>query len=382
MEKHEVFKTKKLTKAPKDMKKYEKFIAMGKSMNAKKAQAKAVQDAKVATEAVVAEYLNMKVRVVHEDFQTIFGQEGEVTKELGDDVLIKMEDAPISYKVRKDAVEILSYLVKASVQKPLNLNRGDKEILFAEFRDICTEPKEGLQMNEMASGDHLKLGWYIIKRDLISVQGAIFADPAIIYQISHGIQEKTEESLEIVKKASLILLMQFYKAGILGLPIWAQNHWTLCVFRKLGKVTEVRYYDSLKEPSSISQAVADHILQFIRKMCADEWEFPEVLPARTNTRSWQINGVDCAFFCLHYWEGECRRWIGEGWSLNFPTTSNKGLIYKMRARMISLIGQMQKIPAEREKAKAKAKAKEDPRRRGWKQRGWRGRQSWRRWRRR
>ena len=118
MEKHEVFKTKKLPKAPKDMKKYEKFIAMGKSMNAKKAQAKAVQDAKVATEAVVAEYLNMKVRVVHEDFQTIFGQEGEVTRELGDDVLIKLEDVPISYKVSKDAVGIMSYLMKVSVQKP------------------------------------------------------------------------------------------------------------------------------------------------------------------------------------------------------------------------------------------------------------------------
>jgi hypothetical protein len=294
----------------------------------------------------------MKVRIVHEDYQTIFGQEAEVTKELGDSVLLKMHDVPISHKVHKDSIGISSYLEKASSQKALNLNRGDKELLFAEFPDMCKHLKEGLQMNEMASGDHLKLGWWIIQRDLVEVQGAIFADPVIIYQISHGIEGTSEESAEIVEKTSLILLRQFHKAGILGVPIWAQGHWTLIVFRKLGKVVQVRYYDSLKTPSSTSAAVADHILQFIRERCSDEFEFPDVVPARSNTRSWQINGVDCGFFCLHYWEGEVRRWIGEGWSLNFPTTSNKGLIYKMRLRQISLITQMQKIPAEREKSES------------------------------
>ena len=41
--------------------------------------------------------------------------------------------------------------------------------------------------------------------------------------------------------------------------------------------------------------------------------------------------------------------------MKFPTTSGKGVIYKMRVRVMSLIHQMQKIPAEREKAMAKAK---------------------------
>ena len=41
--------------------------------------------------------------------------------------------------------------------------------------------------------------------------------------------------------------------------------------------------------------------------------------------------------------------------MKFPTTSGKGVIYKMRVRVISLITQMQKIPEEREKAMAKAK---------------------------
>ena len=142
MEKHEVFKTKKVKKAPNDFQKYQKWLGVMKVARDLKAAANAVVAAKVATEAVVSEFLNMKVRIVHEDYQTIFGQEAEVTKELGDSVLLKMHDVPISHKVRKDSIGILSNLEKASSQKALNLNRG----------------------------------------------------------ISHGIEEISEESLEIVKK--------------------------------------------------------------------------------------------------------------------------------------------------------------------------------------
>ena len=201
-------------------------------------------------------------------------------KELGDTVLFKIDGEPTSHKVRKDALGISSYLTKPSVQKPLNLNKGNKEILFAEFPDLCKHLSEGLQMNSMASGDHLKLLWWIIKRDLIEVQGAELVDPVIIYQISHGLQESSEESLQIVMKAGCILLRQFHKAGLLGVPVWAEEHWTLLVFRKLGKVVQVRYYDSLKAPSSTSAAVADYILQFIRERCTDYFEFPSVLPEK------------------------------------------------------------------------------------------------------
>ena len=156
-------------------------------------------------------------------------------------MLFQIHGNPISHKVRKDSLELLSYAAKPSVQKALNLNRGDKEMLFVELPDLCKHVSEGLQMNGMASGDRLKLCWWIIQRDLIEVQGACFADPVIIYQISHGLQEKSEENLEIVKKVGCILLRQFHKAGLLGVPVWAENHWTRLVFRKVGKVVLVRY---------------------------------------------------------------------------------------------------------------------------------------------
>ena len=69
----------------------------------------------------------------------------------------------------------------------------------------------------------------------METSGAEFVDPIVIFKISHGVSEKSEECLEIVNKASCILLRQFCKAGLLGIPIWAQDHWTLLVLRKGGK---------------------------------------------------------------------------------------------------------------------------------------------------
>ena len=60
---------------------------------------------------------------------------------------------------------------------------------------------------------------------------------------------------------------------------------------------------------------------------------------------------------MYFFEGELRRWIGEGWSMPFPTLSNKGSIFKFRQRLISLIKQMQQIPEERAKAEEKIAAK-------------------------
>ena len=86
----------------------------------------------------------------------------------------------------------------------------------------------------------------MIKRDLIEVQGAVLIDPIVVYQISHGVVEGSPEALEIVQKAYLILDRQFSKAGILGIPIFAAEHWTLLVLRKFADKVDVRYYDSLK----------------------------------------------------------------------------------------------------------------------------------------
>ena len=80
--------------------------------------------------------------------------------------------------------------------------------------------------------------------------------------------------------------------------------------RKLANKVVVTYYDSLVEVSEISAAVADHVLECLASSWADEYEFPTVVPVRSNTRSSQINGVDCGFFAMRFWEGEVRKFIG------------------------------------------------------------------------
>ena len=145
--------------------------------------------------------------------------------------------------------------MQASAQKTLNLNRGDKAVLYAQFKEICVHAKEGLAQNQMMSGDHIPLGWWVIQRDLIEVGGACLVDPIVAYQISHGIAEEGPKIAEIL-----------VKAGILGIPIWAKEHWTLLVLRKMDKEVQVRYYDNLKEKSGCSALGADYILEFLRKL--------------------------------------------------------------------------------------------------------------------
>ena len=123
MEKFEVFKKKKVKAVPKIKGKWLEVMRIARAL---KAATVAKQAAKDAIEAASSEFLNADARVVDEEYVQIFGITGKVTKEIGDSVLFKIHGNPISHKVRKDSLGILSYLAKPSVQKPLNLNAGDK----------------------------------------------------------------------------------------------------------------------------------------------------------------------------------------------------------------------------------------------------------------
>jgi hypothetical protein len=81
---------------------------------------------------------------------------------------------------------------------------------------------------------------------------------------------------------------------------------------------------------------------------------------RTN-KAVQHNGVDCGAFVLHYWEGEVRRFRGEGWPLSYPWTA--GPIKARKTRLISFVAQVRRSNAQMEgegedpEAKGKAKKK-------------------------
>ena len=111
----------------------------------------------------------------------------------------------------------------------------------------------------------------------------------------------------------------------------------MLVFRRYQDKVDVRYYDSLSELAVYNLSKAETIVKVVR----DELQLEE-LPTieRSNTRSRQTNGVDCGVFALHFWEGEVRRFRGEGWAMEFPQTSGNIKVRKNRLRQ--LVGQVQK----------------------------------------
>ena len=74
----------------------------------KKVEKEKVPEKKVEeVEQESSEFVGLQARVVHEEYVQIFGEPGQVTKELGDHVLFKVNGDFKTHKVRKEDVEIL-----------------------------------------------------------------------------------------------------------------------------------------------------------------------------------------------------------------------------------------------------------------------------------
>ena len=190
--------------------------------------------------------LGLKGRVCDEEFVQIFGQTAEITKQTDEHVFLQVPGDFRKFKVPTDAVEIIDWLQPASVAKPLQLNAGDKAILYSEFIDICTEPKERLGMGDRLSGDHLLLQAWITRRDLGETTGATFVAPVVLYQFVTACIEKSSEAAEIRLKVGQVLLRKFKRSGLMGLPIYsaptdAEAHWSMLVLRKVGMIVVVTY---------------------------------------------------------------------------------------------------------------------------------------------
>ena len=83
-------------------------------------------------------------------------------------------------------------------------------------------------------------------------------------------------------------------------------------------------YDSLNEPSSSCLEVAEKILGFLR---------PETQLPASSCHTYQDDEYSCGQFVLHYWEGEVRQFLGQGWCIGRPY---KKVVVKLRQRMIAV----------------------------------------------
>ena len=131
------------------------------------------------------------------------------------------------------------------------------------------------------------------------------------------------EIKQTMAKAEEILRRRFARSGLMGVPIWAAGHFTLLIFRNLfGQPTQIRYYDSLKEPQKKCIEVAQKIVDLL---C------PGQILTKSN-QAVQKKYIDCGIYVLHYWEGEMLRFLGCGWQMPWPQATKE--IKARRSRLV------------------------------------------------
>ena len=110
---------------------------------------------------------------------------------------------------------------------------------------------------------------------------------------------------------------------------------------------EVRYYDSLETFHSLCWDVAQQVMQFL---------LPNFTPekARRNT-TWQQTNFACGEYVLHYWEGEVRQHLGQGWIVGRPwqkiMRNSREKLMKITQEIVKFIADPPKIVAKKTKSK-------------------------------
>ena len=177
--------------------------------------------------------------------------------------------------------------------------------------------------------------------------GCSLIPPTVVHSYCAGLVEPGPDGAACKVKAQQVMIRRLKRSGLVGLPMWSEGggaggeHWTLLIVRRLHQQIQLRYYDSLEVTSAHNFAAAEVVLQMLFE------ELGQAVPQleRTN-KSTQHNGVDCGAFVLHYWEGEVRRFRGEGWPLSYPWTA--GPIKARKTRLISFVAQVRRSNAQLE----------------------------------
>ena len=221
-----------------------------------------------------------------------------------------------------DDLEFWPPLADRGKWKSGKLSNADLMELRLRFPDL----KKKLGNIDMFEDLHLCLGSWLIYRDFLrgvvaTTQIPHFCSPHAVNAFALGV------SSEVLHMSSEILKGLWRRHGLLGIPVIAGGHWTLLVLRRSGDVKKVRYFDSNSKIHSATLAAARKILHLLEPAMK--------FPARRNMAI-QADGISCGLYVLHYWEGEVRQFVGEGWSVGKPTMN--GQIKKIRDRLIIVTG--------------------------------------------
>ena len=291
------------------------------------------------------ELVGSSCRCIDDALPALFAATAKIMQHKQGELFVQLDTLPHLVKLQLRQVDLLPQLLPTAKPKALQLNKTEKTELFWKF-PMC----EDLVKAGRLTGDHIMLGWWLACRDIQAPTGAYLVPPMVAAAYCESLIDPAAYAAESKLKAAELLRRRFKAHGLLGIPVWSENggagceHWTLLVVRRFaGMPTQVRYYDSLTEMSPFNKSRAEVLLQ---ELVPEHGELSKANKAR------QMNGYDCGAFVLYWWEGEARRFRGEGWPLEFPSSQ---LIAQRKGRLISVVTALRKFYAEQE-AEAEADA--------------------------
>ena len=206
------------------------------------------------------------------------------------------------------------------LQKKSKLKTGKlSKVDCQEIRVRCGKFDKELDSKSNLGDTEMVLGSWLLYRDLLRREVKEIEMPYFVCpQISQNIADQPV-IVEVREHATQILRGYWRWRGLVGVPIFAEGHWTLLVLRRSGpkdsEVVKVKYYDSLelgklKDGSEACKKAAKSIMEAL--------SLKMELPGRCD-RSFQEDGCNCGLYVLQYWEGHLRQFLGEGWSIDRPS---------------------------------------------------------------
>ena len=194
---------------------------------------------------------------------------------------------------------------------------------LAELHLRLPELSKKLEPKEQLTSEHIALGSWLIYKELVRGKVPVGGMPFLVPDnVVHSyISASSPEEFEGEKLAGQIIQARFRRHGLLGLPIFAEAHWTLLVLRRSEALTQVKYYDSLTFMHEGCLAAAKKVLKLL---------LPDAEIQKRQNQTFQADHYNCGVYVLWYWEGEIRQFMGEGWSIGRPFDKE---IAKSRARI-------------------------------------------------
>jgi hypothetical protein len=285
-------------------------------------------------------WIGQEVRGIAERQFAVFDRPGKVKDiKANGDIIWEPEGRLIPWTSHADDVELLPVLKEKGKWKSGKPSTAD----MMEMRFRLPDLKKQLGKSEMLNDLHVVLGSWLIYRDFL--RGTMKPKDMPCLVSSHAVHTfLASESAEVLDMSKDVLEGTWKRHGLLGIPIQVSDHWTLLVLRRAGNVKKVRYYDSLGHVQQNCLAGAKKILELLEP----DMKFPE-----PRNKAVQQDSLSCGLYVLHYWEGEVRQFVGEGWSVGKPTEFT---VKKVRDRLINITkeiegahGKVLAFPAKKKK---------------------------------